>query len=153
MICALGVASVLYAQHSADSYVPETDLLVQRKLAKWQDVKFGLFMHWGIYSQWGIEASWSLCSEDNGWNPREKGRFRSYEQYKEDYRNLRKVFNPTKFNPATWARAAKEGGMRYVVLTTKHCTIEIPESLCDKPPCNYAWTVKISGHVRTMDKR
>lgn len=118
--CALGFASVLHAQHSVDGYIPETDPLVQQKLVKWQELKFGLFMHWGIYSQWGIEASWSFCSEDNGWNPRENGRFENYEQYKEDYRNLRKVFNPTKFSPEKWARAAKEAGMRYVVLTTKH---------------------------------
>jgi len=111
---------MLSAQHSVDGYVPEKDPLVRRKLEQWQDVKFGLFMHWGIYSQWAIEPSWSLCSEDMGWNPREKGRFQNYEQYKEDYRNLRKVFNPTGFNPEKWVRAAKDAGMRYVVLTTKH---------------------------------
>jgi alpha-L-fucosidase len=108
------------AQHSIDGYFPETDPLVQQKLAQWQDLKFGLFMHWGAYSVWGIEASWPYCAEDMGWNPRKNGRYQNYEQYKEDYRNLQKVFNPTKFNPAKWARAAKAAGMRYVVLTTKH---------------------------------
>jgi len=114
------VVSGLQAQHSVGGYVPETDPLVLKRLDAWQDLKFGLFMHWGLYSQWGIEASWSLCSEDMGWNPRQKGRFQNYEHYKEDYRNLRRAFNPTEFNPARWARAAKAAGMRYVVLTTKH---------------------------------
>ena len=90
MVCTTGVIAILSAQHSVDGYVPETDTLVQQKLTVWQDARFGLFMHWGIYSQWGVDASWSLCSEDMGWNPREKGRFNDYEQYKEDYRNLRK---------------------------------------------------------------
>jgi len=120
LLSVLVAVSSLSAQHSVDGYVPETDPLVLKRLRKWQDIKFGLFMHWGLYSQWGIEASWSLCSEDMGWNGREKGRFQNYEQYKDDYRNLRKVFNPTKFNPGKWARAAKAAGMRYVVLTAKH---------------------------------
>ena len=108
------------AQHSVDGYVPETDPLVQAKVTEWQDNKLGLFMHWGLYSQWGIEASWSYCSEDNGWNPREHGRYQNYDQYKQDYRDLRKVFNPIRFDPERWARAAREAGMRYVVFTTKH---------------------------------
>lgn len=120
VLCAVGLSQILPAQHSVDGYVRETDPLVQKKLEKWQDAKFGLFMHWGIYSQWGVEASWSLCSEDMGWNSRVKGRHENYEQYKGDYRDLKKQFNPIKFDPAKWARAAREAGMRYMVLTTKH---------------------------------
>lgn len=108
------------SQHSTEGYVPETDPLVQRKLEQWQDRRLGLFMHWGIYSVWGIEASWSYCAEDNGWNPREHGRSDNYEHYKEDYRDLRRVFDPVRFDPDRWARAAKEAGLRYVVFTTKH---------------------------------
>jgi alpha-L-fucosidase len=120
IVSLLILTPIVAAQHSVDGYVPETDPLVLQKLARWQEARFGLFMHWGIYSQWGIEASWSLCSEDMGWNSREKGRYQDYEHYKEDYRNLRKQFNPTKFNPAKWAKAAKDAGMRYMVLTSKH---------------------------------
>jgi len=35
------------AQESEGRYVPETDPLVLEKLEKWQDLKFGLLMHWG----------------------------------------------------------------------------------------------------------
>jgi len=38
-------------------YVPDPDPLVQKKLAEWHDLKFGLLMHWGSYSQWGIVES------------------------------------------------------------------------------------------------
>jgi alpha-L-fucosidase len=55
-----------------------------------------------------------------GWNARERGRYEHYEQYKEDYRNLQKVFNPVKFNPEKWVKAAQDAGMRYMVFTTKH---------------------------------
>ncbi|BAU53789.1 Alpha-L-fucosidase [Mucilaginibacter gotjawali] len=45
---------VVAQQHQmSKSYVVPDDTLVQQKLGKWQDLKFGLFMHWGTYSQWG----------------------------------------------------------------------------------------------------
>jgi alpha-L-fucosidase len=59
--------SELSAQEQESRYVPETDPLVLEKLEKWQDLKFGLLMHWGTYSQWGIVESWSICAEDEGW--------------------------------------------------------------------------------------
>jgi len=46
----------------------ETNPLVLEKIEWFQDVKFGLMMHWGPYSQWGIVESWSLCSEDEPWS-------------------------------------------------------------------------------------
>src|SRR5512137_2205726 len=48
-------------------YVPPKDPAVQKKLDWWQDLKFGLMMHWGTYSQWGIVESWSICPEDLSW--------------------------------------------------------------------------------------
>ncbi|GAA0721797.1 alpha-L-fucosidase [Dokdonella soli] len=101
-----------------DAYVPETDPLVLKKLDQWQDWKFGFMMHWGPYSQWGIVESWSICSEDVPWCERPKGI--SYVDYKKKYEQLPTTFNPTRFDPAKWARAAKDAGMRYVVFTTKH---------------------------------
>ncbi|MFT4024685.1 MAG: alpha-L-fucosidase, partial [Flavihumibacter sp.] len=61
-----GSGSSLYAQEHnfSTEYIKPTDPLVQEKLAAWQDLKFGLFMHWGTYSQWGVVESWSICPED-----------------------------------------------------------------------------------------
>ncbi|MGQ9800594.1 MAG: alpha-L-fucosidase [Candidatus Saccharicenans sp.] len=108
---------VLLAQQQEEVYVPETDQLVLKKLEAWQDLKFGLLMHWGPYSQWGIVESWSICPEDEGWCRRS---LEDYYQYLKKYEDLKKTFNPFKFDPAIWARAAKEAGMRYVIFTTKH---------------------------------
>ena len=116
----VGLFTGLYSQESPQHYYPETDPLVLEKLEKWQDLKFGLLMHWGAYSQWGIVESWSLCSEDVGWTRRTTGRYENYGQYKIDYENLRTSFNPKKFNPEKWAKAARAAGMKYVVFTTKH---------------------------------
>ncbi|MBS0431156.1 MAG: alpha-L-fucosidase [Proteobacteria bacterium] len=101
-----------------DGYVPVGDPLVQKKLAAWQDWKFGILLHWGAYSQRGIVESWSICSEDEPWCARPPGI--GYVEYKRDYEQLPKTFDPRKFEPALWAAAAHDAGMRYVVFTTKH---------------------------------
>lgn len=120
---ALAVSSHLYAQaiYEDERYVPETDPLVLEKLDTWQDLKFGLLMHWGAYSQWGIVESWSICPEEYGWCERRKGSNpENYVAYVNEYEGLKKTFNPIHFNPENWAQAAKDAGMKYVVFTTKH---------------------------------
>jgi len=118
VLVALVVASssVSWAQHQ-DSVDVETDPAVLKKLEWFQDLKFGLMMHWGPYSQWGIVESWSICSEDEPWCQRTMD---NYVQYCEAYEKLKNTFNPVQFDPDAWASAAKYAGMRYVVFTTKH---------------------------------
>ncbi len=114
LLIGLGSAN---SQHYAQKYQPVTDPLVKENLEKWDDIKFGLLMHWGTYSQWGIVESWSICSEDVGWAARKSD---NYTDYKRDYENLQTTFNPKKFNPEKWAKAAAGAGMKYMVFTTKH---------------------------------
>ncbi len=109
------------AIHEEERYVPETNPLVLKKLKEWQNLKFGLLMHWGAYSQWGIVESWSLCPEEYNWCKRVAGSNpNDYFTYKKEYESLKNTFNPIKFNPEKWAEAAVNAGMRYVVFTTKH---------------------------------
>jgi len=68
-------------------------------------------MHWGPYSEWGVVESWSLCPEDEGWTQRSKGNYKSYYEYVKDYEALGKQFNPVKFDPQKWAKAAKDAGI------------------------------------------
>lgn len=112
----------LSAKAQQQAYFPDPDTAIQRRLEEWQDLKFGLLMHWGAYSQWGIVESWSICPEDLSWatGGRKPGVADSYQDYLEAYENLSQTFNPTKFNPERWAVAAKDAGMKYVVFTTKH---------------------------------
>jgi alpha-L-fucosidase len=112
-------ACVVQAASAQDTrvYVEEKDPATAKKLAAWQGLKLGLLMHWGPYSQWGIVESWSLCSEDEGWCRR---RTENYDEYKKTYEALQTTFNPVKFDPARWAAAAKDAGMKYLVFTTKH---------------------------------
>ena len=69
----------------------------------WQDMRFGMFIHWGPVSLTHREISWS----------------RGAQTPVEEYDNLYQKFNPVKFNADEWAGIAKAAGMKYVVLTTK----------------------------------
>ena len=82
--------------------LPETDPVITHRISQWQDLKFGFMMHWGIYAQWGVVESWSICNEP--WINRDGA---DYYQYKTDYQNLNKTFNPKNFHPEKWAEAAK----------------------------------------------
>jgi alpha-L-fucosidase len=117
LLLMISVMATLAAQDEEERYVPETDPLVLNKLEEWQDMKFGLLMHWGPYSQWGIVESWSICSEDEGWCRRKNP---DYIEYKKQYEALKLSFNPVSFNPEKWAAAASNAGMKYVIFTTKH---------------------------------
>lgn len=114
------VASSLSAQENVHpqsaTYEWPTDAKVKEKLDQWQDLKFGIILHWGLYAVPGMIESWALCSED--WIERDSSM--NYCQFKDWYWGLKKDFNPVNFNPEQWAKAAKDAGMRYVVFTTKH---------------------------------
>ncbi len=110
----------LWKVNHYDVYFKPADTLVRAKIAQWQDYKFGLLMHWGTYSQWGVVESWSICPEDEGWTQRRGPYSKSYYDYVHAYEHLQTTFNPTHFDPAKWAAAAKDAGMKYVVFTTKH---------------------------------
>ena len=69
-----------------------------------REARFGMFIHWGLYSI-PARGEW----------------VRSDEQMPEsEYMPYFDEFNPRDYNPRAWAKAAKEAGMQYVVLTAKH---------------------------------
>lgn len=104
------------AVDEAEAYEWPTDPQVRAKLERWRDLKFGVIIHWGLYAVPGIVESWTLCQED--WINRPPGR--TYEEYKSWYWGLANRFDPRGFDPAPWAKAARNAGMRYLVFTTKH---------------------------------
>ncbi len=85
--------SSMAQQHNmSKQYIAPTDPAVQQKLAQWQDLKFGLFMHWGTYSEWGVVESWSICPEDEGWTQRKGPYSATYAGYVKAYENLQTTF-------------------------------------------------------------
>ncbi len=97
-ICSLLWAAGCWAAASGPSQVDPA------ALKNWQDMRFGMFIHWGPVSLTGEEIGWS----------------RGQETPIEQYDALYKQFNPEQFNAEDWVKVARETGMKYIVLTTKH---------------------------------
>ena len=66
--------------------------------------RFGMFVHWGLYAL-PARHEWVMT--------REQRELSDYERYLDH-------FDPDLYDPRAWARTARQAGMRYVVLTTKH---------------------------------
>jgi alpha-L-fucosidase len=74
-------------------------------LDRWRQARFGMFLHWGLYSILG-RGEWALFLEQMDCR---------------EYRRLMDRFNPTEFDADVWAATAKAAGMKYMVLTSRHC--------------------------------
>ena len=83
-------------------YKPSKENLEARKW--FQDAKFGLFIHWGVYSVLG-DGEWVMNNQNNS--------IKEYEQ-------LPKFFNPTKYDAEKWVLMAKNAGMKYITITSRH---------------------------------
>ncbi len=85
------------------------------RIAWWREARFGMFIHWGLYS---VPAGvWKDKVHATGYS--EWIMFGEKIPVKE-YELLAKRFNPSKFNAKAWVAIAKQAGMKYMVLTTKH---------------------------------
>lgn len=78
-------------------------------LQRWRDMKFGMFIHWGPVSLTGKEIGWSRGMETTDRHTRWQ-----------DYDQLYKQFNPTRFDADEWVSIAQDTGMKYMVLTSRH---------------------------------
>lgn len=86
-------------------YVPEKAERLDEKDMQWfRDAKFGMFIHWGLYSMLG-KGEWVLFNEQLD---------------VKQYAALAEDFSAKKFDAKKWARTAREAGMKYMVLTTRH---------------------------------
>ncbi|MCU0782745.1 MAG: alpha-L-fucosidase [Verrucomicrobia bacterium] len=92
----------------------ETSAQRDARMAWWREGRFGMFIHYGPVALTGKEISWSRANSNT--NCPNKG-----PTPVAVYDNLYKEFNPTNFNAADWTGIAKAAGMKYVVLTAKHC--------------------------------
>jgi alpha-L-fucosidase len=83
-------------------------------LAWWAEGRFGMFIHWGPVSLKGTEISWSRANT----NPKcpNQGAIPAAV-----YDKLYQEFNPTNFDAGQWMDTARAAGVRYAVLTAKHC--------------------------------
>ena len=104
---------VNFAPAQTAAVTPDTNASAAR-LRWWREARFGMFIHYGPVTLTGKEISWSRANS----NPKCPNHGPTPVAV---YDNLYKEFNPTNFNAADWAGVAKMAGMKYIVLTAKHC--------------------------------
>jgi alpha-L-fucosidase len=84
------------------------------RMAWFREARFGMFIHWGLYAvpagEWEGKpvpsvGEWIM---ENAKIPVSK------------YEALASQFNPVKFNASEWVRIARDAGMKYIVITSKH---------------------------------
>ncbi len=97
-----------------DPYADETPAQRDARMAWWREARFGMFIHWGVYS---VPAGTYKGKQVKGIGEwiMNRGKIPVAE-----YRAFAKEFNPVKFNADEWVRTAKEAGMKYIVITSKH---------------------------------
>ena len=102
------------AQTPAVDYMKESSVQRDTRMAWWREARFGMFIHWGLYAVpagvWkgqqiqGI-GEWIMASANIP---------------VAEYAPLTRQFNPVKFDAAQWVSIAKQAGMKYIVITSKH---------------------------------
>lgn len=102
LLMLISATTLLFAQ--SGKLGKETDAQKTERMAQWTNDRFGMFIHWGLYA---------LPARHEWVKNREQLTDADYQKYFE-------YFNPDLYNPREWAKKAKEAGMKYAVITTKH---------------------------------
>ena len=89
-------------------------LTKDERMQWWREARFGMFIHWGVYA---VPAG--------TWDGRQIGGIGEWIMNRgkipvADYQRIAKDFNPVKYDPDAWVRMAKDAGMKYIVITSKH---------------------------------
>ena len=98
-LLALVMAGGAFAQQK---YVPADENLKNR--AEFQDMKFGVFIHWGIYSMMA-DGEWIMNNKNINW---------------QEYAKLAEGFYPSRYDAKKWVADVKAAGAKYICITSRH---------------------------------
>jgi len=90
----------------------ESPAAVAKRLQWWSEARFGMFIHWGLYAQDG--CFWK------GQDGKTEHMMRHLQIPIAEYEKIATEFNPVKFSADEWVRIAKDAGMKYMIITSKH---------------------------------
>lgn len=103
---------LLSAGMHAQDLAKETKTQREQRMQWWREARLGLFIHWGLYA---IPAG-----EWNGETDHAEWIRQTAEIPLQEYDKFLSQFNPVKFNAEAWVSMAKDAGMKYLVITSKH---------------------------------
>ncbi len=104
----------LEMEFSPDPHANETKEEKDARMAWWREARFGMFIHWGVYA---VPAGMYKGEQIPGYSEW----IMLFSRIPVDeYKSYAKEFNPVHYDPQAWAALAKEAGMRYMVVTSKH---------------------------------
>jgi alpha-L-fucosidase len=112
--CQAETPSEIEKSLAAVDYLQESKEEKDARMKWWREARFGMFIHWGLYAVPAGDYKGVRSERIGEWIqawaniPREE-----YEQFANE-------FNPVQFDAAEWVRIAKEAGMKYLVITSKH---------------------------------
>jgi alpha-L-fucosidase len=92
----------------------ETKAQRDQRMRWWREARFGMFIHWGLYAVPAGEYNGKRSERIGEWIMEWANIPRA------DYETFTAQFNPVKFDAKEWVRIAKDAGMKYIVITSKH---------------------------------
>ena len=112
LLALLCLAALPLRGHAGEA--TETKEQRDARMAWWREAKFGMFIHWGVYS---VPAGFYHDKPVAGIGEwiMNRGKIPMAE-----YQSFAKEFNPVKFDADAWVKTAKDAGMKYIVITSKH---------------------------------
>ena len=122
---------------TANPYLSETPAQHDARMAWFREARFGMFIHWGLYSQ--AAGSWDGKPNDGAGEWIQN----NVQIPASQYAKLVPQFNPVKFDARAWVRLAKNAGMKYIVITTKH-----HEGFAMYPSALTDWSIKSTPFQR-----
>ncbi|MGQ0737564.1 MAG: alpha-L-fucosidase [Bacteroidota bacterium] len=97
---------------TAQNYMNEQVTEKDKRMQWWRDARFGMFIHWGLYAV--PAGEWKGATGHAEW-------IRTTAQIPlEEYNQFLPQFNPVHFNAEEWVQMAKDAGMKYIAITSKH---------------------------------
>jgi alpha-L-fucosidase len=114
LLSLLGTRLASFNVSAAADYMDETAAQHDTRMHWWRQARFGMFIHWGLYSEAAGEWDGKTTSGAGEWI------MNDMKIPLTQYATLVPRFNPVKFDAGQWVRIAKDAGMKYIVITSKH---------------------------------
>jgi alpha-L-fucosidase len=116
LVVGLTLAIVGSRMAAAQSVAARSETAAQKdaRMAWWRDARFGMFIHWGLYA---VPAGTWHGERVDGLGEWIMARAKIPGA---EYALLAKQFNPVQFDADAWVRTAKDAGMKYIIITSKH---------------------------------